>query len=57
MDFWTRIVVRIHVTNPLFAQDVFKGSPSLKAICDFVEAICDDRLSAGLRGRPSQGTQ
>lgn len=47
--------MRIHVTKPLFAWDVLEDSPSLKTIREFLEAIPDDRLLAGLRATRAKG--
>jgi len=47
--------VRIHVTKPLFAWDVLEDSPSLKTIRDFLEAIPDHRLLAGLQAARAKG--
>ena len=47
--------MRIHVTKPLFAWDVLEDSPSLKTIRDFLEAIPDHRLLAGLQAARAKG--
>jgi len=47
--------VRIHVTKPLFAWDALEDSPSLKTLREFLEAIPDHRLLAGLQAARGKG--
>jgi len=55
MAFQQGLAVQIHVTKPLFAWDLLEDSPSLKTVRQFLEAIPDDRLLAGLRTARAKG--